>query len=483
MEYYVVREGDPTTTGGKVVFSAASTTLYGPPVARVGDLVTCPRCKTVGYIAEGHDSFTVGGLAVASEGHVVQCGCPLGSNRLLATQSRMSVEESLTAIAPQHAAQAQEASRSWTQAMNAGDYQGDLIRELPPQRFAGATSASKTPTATPTEAAEPGFHIVQNPMPRAELEALLFPQPNAAVLAKFRTLNPHLSSFAKPGQMVVLSDPQNFQCTREESLLMEAAKRVNNALEPLSDDESTFMARHHDEIEHFLSEGATAIGIGEVMFSKHLDNLKLTLTELEALHQRIFQQHGKLQTSEFFAHRKLLMSQLDNSLGPLVRKGVGIPDHPKLKNALGISSRSLVHHWSKAGAPGSIPGYSTHIDGVAKASKYINAGGWIGIGLGASASVLKVQEACEVGREKDCQKVKFTESGKFTGGLAGGAIAGALVSGAASTTLCAAIGAGTFVVGGIICGLVVVGGASLAGGKIGEAVGETYGEQLYLMSQ
>ncbi len=55
-------------------------------------------------------------------------------------------------------------------------------------------------------------------------------------------------------------------------------------------------------------------------------------------------------------------------------------NYPKLKNALGISSRSLVHHWSKAGTPGSIPGYFTHIDSVAKASKYINAGVWIGIG-------------------------------------------------------------------------------------------------------
>ena len=264
---------------------------------------------------------------------------------------------------------------------------------------------------------------------------------------------------------------------------MEAAQRVNNALEPLSDDESTFMARHHDEIEHFLSEGATAIGIGEVMFSKHLDNLKLTLTELEALHQRTFQQHGKLQTSEFFAHRKLLMSQLDNSLGPLVRKGVGIPDHPKLKNALGISSRSLVHHWSKAGAPGSIPGYSTHIDGVAKASKYINAGGWIGIGLGASASILKVQETCKTGREEDCRKVKLTQSGKFSGGLAGGAAAGALISGVTTTSICAAIGAGTFVVGGLVCGLVVIAGVSAVGGKVGEFGGEIVGEKIYNMSQ
>ncbi|MOA50665.1 hypothetical protein D3C78_1737120 [compost metagenome] len=107
---------------------------------------------------------------------------------------------------------------------------------------------------------------------------------------------------------------------------------------------------------------------------------------------------------------------------------MGIPDHPKLKNALGISNRRLVHHWNKAGAPGRIPGYATHIDGLAKASKYIKAGGWIGIGLGSIASELKTQETCWIGREDDCLKVKLTERGKFFGGLAGGAATGALVT-------------------------------------------------------
>ena len=168
------------------------------------------------------------------------------------------------------------------------------------------------------------------------------------------------------------------------------------------------------------------------------------------------------------------MGQLDNSLGPLVRKGVGIADHPKLKNALGISNRSLVHHWSKAGTAGGIPGYATHIDGVSKAGKVIKVGGWVGIALGASASGLKVKETCKVGTEEACRKVKFTEGGKFGGSLAGGAIGGAVGGGA-----CIAIGATTAGIGGIVCGLVLVGVGTSLGITGGELVGEDLGEIIY----
>ena len=69
-------------------------------------------------------------------------------------------------------------------------------------------------------------------------------------------------------------------------------------------------------------------------------------------------------------------------------------DHPKLKTALGISSRSLVHHWDKAGGPGQIPGYATHVEATSRAAKYMKAGGYIGIGIGGVYSLQAIQEVC-----------------------------------------------------------------------------------------
>lgn len=268
-------------------------------------------------------------------------------------------------------------------------------------------------------------------MPRSELEKTLFEPPSAIVLERFRSLNPHLTQYARPGQMLVLSDPLNSQCTREEALLMEAAQEVNNALTPMNDDEAVFMVEHHEVVRMFLVDASTAVGIGSTMVGKHLRDIEKTLKRLEALHVETFQKNGKLQGAEFFTERKVLLSQLDNGLGPLVRKDVGIPDHPKLKSAMGISSRSLVHHWKKAGVSGGIPGYATHTQGVARASQYMKVGGFVGIGLEASTSALKVKETCRVGTAAECRKVKFTEGGKFTGEVLGGALDGAVGVGGA----------------------------------------------------
>jgi hypothetical protein len=69
-------------------------------------------------------------------------------------------------------------------------------------------------------------------------------------------------------------------------------------------------------------------------------------------------------------------------------------DYSKLKTALGISSRSLVHHWDKAGAPGQIPGYATHVSATSRAAQYMQAGGYIGIGIGGVSSLLAIQGVC-----------------------------------------------------------------------------------------
>lgn len=214
------------------------------------------------------------------------------------------------------------------------------------------------------------------------------------------------------------------------------------------------------------------------MVASHLTRTKSVLVDLEKLHVKTFQAQGNLQGAEFFAKRQKLLTQLDNSLGPLVRKGVGIADHPKLKSALGISSRSLVHHWSKAGVSGGVPGYATHIQGVARASQYMKVGGFVGIGLGASASALKVKDTCRVGSSAECKKVKLTEGGSFLASV-GGSGAGAYFGAFGATPICIAIGVGTLGVGGLVCGVVVVGAASALGGSAGSGLGGKLGEIVY----
>ncbi|WP_166366373.1 PAAR domain-containing protein [Pseudomonas akapageensis] len=456
---HFIRLGDKTTCGGTVQEADSRVMMFGFAHAREGDRVTCGKDGKTYVIAGGVSYITSNGRRVA--GHLDSfSNCPCKAQLIpsifnASYESSQSAGPQATRTAAQPAAPAPSSP------------------SIAPRHSSFAPSSNPAPVVFKSaERQEPGFYIVPKSMTKEQLEASLFTVRDPAVMHKFQLLNPNLHD-VKAGSMIVLSDPGNIQCTREEALLMEAASKVDNALKPLSAQEADFMARHRDEIETFLSEGSTAIGIGELMLSKHLKNVKVALMELEKLHQTTFQQHGTLNTPAFFAERNRLMSQLDSSLGPLLHKGAGIPDHPKLKHALGISSRSLVHHWSKAGAPGSIPGYTTHIEGVAKASKYIEMGGWVGFGLGVSASAFKVLETCRVGREDECRSIKFTESGKFAGEIAGGA-----AGGWAGGLVCIGLGITTGV-GGLACGLVMAGlGSAVVGNAAGE-YGEVIGEVLY----
>jgi len=318
---------------------------------------------------------------------------------------------------------------------------------------------------------EPGFYIVPKSLSAEKLQAQLFPSPNANVIAKFKSLNP-LGNVVKAGTLIVLSDPDNQQCTYEESLLMETAHIVSMALAPLTVEEADFFAQHYEVIRRTLSDGSKVIGVGTAMAANHLDGIKTVLRDLETLHVRTFE--GKGSTQAFLSERKTLLARLDIQLNFLTKRAIGFPDHTNLKAALGIDTSNLVHRWRKAGAISRIPGYATHIQGVVKASQYVKYGGWIGTAVSGGASAMKVQDVCTNGSAEACEKVKYTEAGSFLGGAIGSALGAA-----AAPTICVAIGVTSAGIGGVLCGVLAAGAGSFTGGYIGENRGERAGERIY----
>lgn len=335
----------------------------------------------------------------------------------------------------------------------------------------------------PVAAAEPGFYVVQRSVSAGELYRSLFEALPPAAMHKYSALNPGLEGTVKAGSLIVLSDPNNSSCTYQEAQLMQAAQQVKAALDPLTPDEADFMARHRSEITTFLGETSTGLGVGAAMLEKHLTKLRDTLQAMERLHQHSYRQHGHLKSPEFFAERKRLLTQLDAHLqSSLIRNGVGLGDHPRLKKALGVSSRSLVHHWNKAGAPGQMPGYATHLGAVSRAAKYMQVGGYIGIAIGGAASLLSIQEVCSADPEATaCRKVKLSTGGRFAGSALGG-YGGGEMAFLASGKICLALGATTGL-GGVACIAAVVGVGSLLGSSAVGAFGERTGEVVYEVTQ
>ncbi|MDA8485583.1 hypothetical protein NNO07_21145 [Pseudomonas resinovorans] len=326
----------------------------------------------------------------------------------------------------------------------------------------------------------PGFYIVPRSMSGEQVVAELGPALIPAARERLRVLNPTFAQGFKAGELFVLGDPLGDQmCTNEEAQLMLAASQARTALEPLSPAEADFMATHQAEIAGMLSTASLSMGVSKDVFESGLKQIQNTLGELEHLHQREFSTHGHLRSPEFFASRQHLYRQLDLQLKTtFLNKQLGLGSYDTLRRDLGISTRSLVHHWSLAGTPGQIPGYASHLDEVAKVAKYLKYGGHFAIAVGGGSSALKVQEVCQAGETQACQKIRFTETGSFVGGVGIGALASRAGS-LAAAPVCIFVGIGTAGVGGMACTLIVAGGVSYLGATGGPQIGEWVGDKIY----
>lgn len=81
----VIVLGDRTSHGGAVITCAPTTDTHGKGFARMGDMVSCPRCRGVYPIAQGDPSFIDDGKPVAYHGCRAACGATLISSQAVTT--------------------------------------------------------------------------------------------------------------------------------------------------------------------------------------------------------------------------------------------------------------------------------------------------------------------------------------------------------------------------------------------------------------
>lgn len=443
-------DGDVTTTGAVCIATGTGYTSDGREVLREGDPTTeCPLCGQKGMVAEGVEFFISSGRRVAMDGALVVCACSPGSNRVVAPLNQ--APPSGQAASPVALAPAGHAESLVQPAMTA--MPGSL---------------------------EPGFYVVPRHMSFPQVLMQLQAHDSTLPISRLQRLNPTFEQGFKGGEIFVIGDLDNGNaCTREEAQLMAAAEHARRALAVLDVAESDFMMQHQAEIAGLLGDASQSMGVGKDMLDQGLKQVSGTLTKIEQLHQREFLRHGHLNSPGFFAERRQLLQQLDGQLkAAFLNKKLNLGSYERLKKSLNISTKSLVHHWSKAGGPGQIPGYATHLDKVANLGKYLKWSGHAAFGLGASSSYLKVQEVCRAENVEACAKIKYVETGSFTMGV-GGATAGAAATGSVAGTLCATLTFATRGLAAPLCGILVAGAGGLAGGTLGEVVGERMGEYIY----
>jgi len=335
------------------------------------------------------------------------------------------------------------------------------------------------PAETEPELAEPGFYIVPQSITRQLLLTELFDSPlSSNALEKFDSLNGSIGDIVKAGQLIVLSDPRNYICTRQEAHLMQIAIETTEALKELSPDEADFMIKYRGEIASFLGTTSTWAGVTTAVLEQHMKIITGLLLDMEKLHQDTYQTFGHLKVPEFFEKRKQILAKLDAQFfnSTRLRNFTALGNHPILKKSLNISTKSLVHHWKKAGGPGDIPGYSNYVKPMAEAVKYMKTGGYVAIGIGGVSSALLIREACTTGTKEECTRVTMKEGGKFLGSTSAGIGAGAAV---AKPSLKMCFGRNPSYVSGAVCTIAVVGTASWLGTTLGGLGGEFVGESIH----
>lgn len=85
-------DGDKTTSGATLISTLTYTaTSLSRGIVRMGDpTTTCPRCGREGVVAEGDPRNKWDGALCAVDGNIVSCGCPHGSNRIIAPLGALS---------------------------------------------------------------------------------------------------------------------------------------------------------------------------------------------------------------------------------------------------------------------------------------------------------------------------------------------------------------------------------------------------------
>ncbi|MCI0507316.1 MAG: hypothetical protein L0Z73_14565 [Gammaproteobacteria bacterium] len=169
---------------------------------------------------------------------------------------------------------------------------------------------------------------------------------------------------------------------------------------------------------------------------------------------------------------------MDNVLKTMVgraRMGLSI-ERGDLKRSLGLSSKSIVYQLKEYPAPvDSIPGFEKNHRQVIKYSKILKRAGYVGLALDGVQSAATIRKACTIGTEEECTRSKFSEGGRFSGSIGGGALGGW-----AGYGLCNLVfgieSAGTSL---LWCGIVAAGAGGYFGGKYEGEYAQGKGELLY----
>ncbi|SFA78497.1 hypothetical protein SAMN05216502_10218 [Citrobacter amalonaticus] len=351
-------------------------------------------------------------------------------------------------------------------------------------------SQNSTPLAPATrkisesrQSVEPGFCVVPELTTPKSYEYELMVNPPSGVKELYHQLNPEKKK--KPGSILVVADPLS-RSPEKIAQVQTARDKIDKALEPLTNEEAKLLYENRTSIDIFssnlysdaLGQSGDILGYIKDAGGGYYEEINKILNEIQELYKKTYSQNsGRISGEEFFGQRERLFKKLDGILNKFSKEQLNLKQYEQIKQALGLSTKSIMHKWDQTGVK-DIEGYASYIEKSAKLMKIMRTSGFIGIGLDFASYTTTVYDACAKGRESECRKAAITEYSKFgykqTASIAGGAVGG--IMGRAACTW--VLGLITSEAGGTGAALCLATGiaSSIAGGKVMEKVGEKLGE-------
>ncbi|AMS22723.1 hypothetical protein AYK59_22265 [Pseudomonas synxantha] len=300
-------------------------------------------------------------------------------------------------------------------------------------------------------------YINQQALPYAFLKSQLW---HAGLLQgrdHFDVLNQHLSrGLVRPGELVIVPEAPGAHCTIEEAWLMRHAEEISRRLNQDMPLDGTGN-KNYDLAQSILGYGSIGIGSATSAWSRHLKEVAHTLEDIEQLHRRL--KDGGLDRETFIRQRQQMFGVLDSQLQGAARFGSGLRGNQPLKGTLGISTKSYLHQ-------GEIAGYAQRVRAITQMSQRLKQGTYLGMALDVGVAGLEIKEACVAGREAQCRRAKYVETGRLVGGVFGAAVVGKRAANIARSACRVALGVSLKGNGELACGVI--------GGAVGGAAGGSF---------
>ena len=285
----------------------------------------------------------------------------------------------------------------------------------------------------------------------------------------FDVLNYHLRhGLVAPGQVVIIPDTDSVSCSIEEAWLMRHAEEVCRNLD-MQTAVGKAVIDNYDLLQSFLAYGSIGVGSATSAWARHLDEVAHTLEEVERMHQQF--KGGGLDRQAFIQQRQALFRRLELQLQGAARFGTGLRGNESLKKVLGISTRSYLHK-------GEIAGYAKRMREIAQMSKWLGKGTYVGLALDVGVTGLEIKEACVTGREAQCRRAKYVETGRLVGGVTGAAAAAALGVKLTNRACPILLGVATGGRGALACAIIGGTAGGIAGGNAGGSGGAFLGGKI-----